>query len=80
MPGWANAGCVHPAQGFCEQTGQLLLRNHPGARGKCESHVSRRCSCSTCAFFKPQSVYELEKGDLWSQESLEMLQPIMCSL
>lgn len=24
-------------------------------------------------FFKPHSVYELEKGDLWSQESLETL-------
>lgn len=33
-PGGADASCVHPAQGSCEQTGQLLLRNHPEAREK----------------------------------------------
>lgn len=42
--------------------------------------MSRRCSCSLCAFFKPQSLYELEKRDLWSQESLETFQPMRCSL
>lgn len=65
MPGWVSAGRVCVAQGICEQSGQLLLRNRRGARGKRESDLSRRCSCSMCGFFnKKNSMYELEKGGL----------------
>lgn len=32
-----------------------------------------QCIVVILFFFKPHSVYELEKGDLWSQESLETL-------